>query len=93
MRRFNEAHQDPSSGCEKDGGPEDVQVARCLRNKGVHLGKSLDQQGRELFHPLNFNDHFQGNFPDWLHSYAENPLRSVRNQDSIQSFECIDSIL
>ena len=77
LRRFYEAHQDPKSGCRKDGGAEDAEVAKCLRTKGVYPGRSLDAQNRELFHPLSFYDHFHGNFPDWLRQYAENSLRTV----------------
>ncbi|CAF4621383.1 unnamed protein product, partial [Rotaria socialis] len=40
-------------------------------------GKSLDNQNRELFHPLPFADHFLGAFPDWLVKYAQNPPQSV----------------
>ena len=77
VRRFYEGHQDPASQCRKDGDSEDVEVAKCLRLKGVYPGKSLDKQNRELFHPLPFGDHFRGSFPDWMHNYAENPLRTV----------------
>ena len=77
LRRFHRAHQNPASECRKDGGAEDVEVAKCLRNVGVYPGKSLDDQNRELFHPLPFLDHFRGSFPDWLYQYAENPLQTV----------------
>ncbi|CAF3386474.1 unnamed protein product [Rotaria sp. Silwood2] len=76
LRRFYEAHKDSTSNCRKDGGSEDVEIANCLRTKGVYPGKSLDKQNRELFHPLPFVEHFLGSFPDWLATYAENPLRS-----------------
>ena len=77
LRRFYTAHNNPNSSCRKDGGAEDVEVAKCLRNEGVYPGKSLDDQNRELFHPLPFHDHFRGSFPDWMLSYAENPLETV----------------
>ena len=77
LRRFYEAHQDPKSGCRKDGGAEDAEVAKCLRTKGVYPGRSLDAQNRELFHPLTFRGHFHGDFPRWLWQFAENPLRTV----------------
>ncbi|CAF0755564.1 unnamed protein product [Adineta ricciae] len=76
LRRFYTAHTNPNSSCRKDGGAEDVEVAKCLRNEGVYPGKSLDDQNRELFHPLPFHDHFRGSFPDWMLSYAENPLEA-----------------
>ncbi|CAM4785865.1 unnamed protein product [Rotaria magnacalcarata] len=85
LRRFYEAHQDPALNCRKDGGSEDVEVANCLRKKGVYPGKSLDKQNRELFHPLSFADHFRGTFPDWLLQYAENPLGAHYNCCSDQT--------
>lgn len=78
LRRFYDAHRDPAMKCRKDGGSEDVEIAKCLRTKGVYPGKSLDQQNRELFHPLRFETHFRGSFPNWLRRYAENPLQKVQ---------------
>jgi hypothetical protein len=63
--------------CEEDEGLEDIEIARCLREQGVQMGKSLDEHNRELFHPLTFVEHFSGKFPAWLKFYAENPLQSV----------------
>jgi len=77
LRRFYEAHKDPKLNCHADGGSEDVEVANCLRAKGVYPGKSLDKYNRERFHPLPFADHFRGNFPDWLLQYAENSPQTV----------------
>jgi hypothetical protein len=77
LRRFYEAHQDPNTTCHLDGGSEDVEIAKCLRTKGVYPGKSLDEQNRELFHPLPFSHHFRGLFPDWMDALAENPLQKV----------------
>ena len=77
LRRFHDAHQDSQSACVKDGGDEDLEVANCLRTKGVRPGKSVDAQNRELFHPLPFIAHFRGLFPDWLPAYAENTPQSV----------------
>lgn len=77
LRRFYQAHQDPKSGCPKDGGNEDVEVTTCLSKRGVYPGKSLDEYGRELFHPLSFENHFRGNFPPWLIKFADNPLKTV----------------
>ena len=77
LRRFYQAHQDPTSDCPKDGGNEDVEITICLSTRGVYPGKSLDQQNRELFHPLPFESHFRGEFPGWLVEYAENPLKTV----------------
>jgi len=77
LRRFYQAHKDPTSNCLTDSGGEDIEIAKCLRTKGVYPGKSLDKQNRELFHPLPFSDHFLGSIPDWLPKYAENPPQSV----------------
>ncbi|UJR27208.1 hypothetical protein I4U23_008504 [Adineta vaga] len=75
VRRFYEAHHNPNSKCRKDGGAEDVEIAKCLRREGVYPGKSLDDHNRELFHPLSFTDHFYGSLPNWLEKNAENPLK------------------
>ena len=67
------------AGCSSDGGHEDVEVAKCLRGQGVYTGEALDKDDRELFHPLPFHDLFIGRVPEWLRSYAENPLKKVRS--------------
>ncbi|CAF2622327.1 unnamed protein product [Rotaria sp. Silwood2] len=85
LRRFYGAHNDSTSNCRKDGGSEDVEIANCLRTKGVYPGKSVDKQNRELFHPLPFIDHFRGSFPDWLATYAENPPQGNYNCCSDQT--------
>ncbi len=78
LRRFDQLHQSPNPAyCRTDHGAEDVEIAKCLRAKGVQIGKSLDEKNRELFHPLPFHDHFRGSVPDWLIKYAENPVQSV----------------
>lgn len=79
LRRFYEAHNEPNTTCGTDGFDEDVKTAACLASKGVYPGKSLDEQNRELFHPLSFIDHYHGRFPDWLTWLAQNPLRNVRS--------------
>ncbi|CAF3721413.1 unnamed protein product [Adineta steineri] len=92
LRRFNEAHKDPNSTCLKDGGGEDVEIARCLRTKDVYPGQSLDKQNRELFHPFKYIEHFYGNFKVWLKEYAENPLQTGDNccGDKTISFHYVD---
>lgn len=77
LRRFAFVHQSTLNTCSKDGGSEDVEIARCLRKLGVYPGKSLDDLGRERFHPLPFSHHIQGLYPDWLYDLAENPLKKV----------------
>ena len=58
-------------------GTEDVDVAKCLRLLKVYKQPSIDEKGRERFHPLCITDSFEGFWPDWLVSYAENPLQKV----------------
>ena len=91
LRRFYQAHQDRNTSCLKDGGSEDIQIAKCLRRKGVYIGKSLDKQNRELFHPVPFSVYFSGKFPKWLLSYAANPLQAVSNRFVYLTYEHISS--
>jgi len=75
LQRFYEAHQIPNNTyCEEGERLEDVEIARCLCEQGVHSGKSLDEKNRELFHPLRFHEHFHGKFPKWLEFYEQNSL-------------------
>ena len=66
----------------KDGGPEDVEIAKCLRTVGVYPGKSVDENNHERFHHLSFKDHFHGQFANWFLEYAENKPRAVRENSS-----------
>ena len=43
-------------------GTEDVDVARCLRRLGVYPNKSIDEFGRERFHPLSLFGHYHSKF-------------------------------
>ncbi len=36
-------------------GIEDINVRKCLQKLNVKMGKSIDERGRERFHPLNKN--------------------------------------
>ncbi len=58
-------------------GTEDVDVGRCLRKLGVYPNKSIDENGRERFHPLSVKDHLKGHYPHWMYEYASNPLKNV----------------
>ena len=62
-----------------NSGLEDVDVAKCLRKLDVYPDKSIDDKGRERFHPLSVSTHLKGAIPGWLHGYASNPLRKVNN--------------
>ncbi len=72
LTRFYQAHKEPNTTCLKDGGAEDVEIAKCLRTKGVYPGKSVDKYNRERFHHLSFTSHFRGQFADWFIEHAEN---------------------
>jgi glycoprotein-N-acetylgalactosamine 3-beta-galactosyltransferase len=60
-----------------NSGTEDVDVAKCLRKLKVFPDQSLDEVGRERFHPLDIESHYKGTFPDWMYKYASNPLQKV----------------
>ncbi len=78
LQRFYQVQQSPNQTyCQTEHGAEDVEIGKCLRAKGVQVGKSLDENNRELFHPLIFHDHFRGSVPDWLIKNAENAVQSV----------------
>ncbi len=55
----------------------DVDVARCFRRLNVYPNISIDDEGKERFHPLSISHHFNGEFPDWLYQYASNPAQKV----------------
>jgi glycoprotein-N-acetylgalactosamine 3-beta-galactosyltransferase len=58
-------------------GVEDLDVGTCLRRLDVPLGSSIDEFGRERFHPLSLTHHYIGNYPEWIHVYAQNKLKLV----------------
>ena len=60
----------------RNNGIEDLNVAECLRHLSVYPEKSIDDEGRERFHPLNLATHLTGNV-DWLYEYAANPVKQV----------------
>lgn len=62
--------------CDMNIGTEDVEVAKCLKKFNVTLGESRDKQGRERFHAVTFNDHWDGT-ADWLKRLAINKLKYV----------------
>ena len=82
LYRFYQAQTAPKTPCLKDGGHEDIEISKCLRTQGVYPGKSLDEHNRELFHPLPFLFHYNGRFPPWMVTNAENPLQKVRQSFS-----------
>lgn len=60
-----------------NSGSEDVDIAECLRMLNVYPEKSIDDFGRERFHPLDLVSHYEGDIPDWLLEYASNPVKNV----------------
>ena len=60
-----------------NSGVEDVDVAKCLRKLSVYPEKSIDEMGRERFHPFDVGTHLMGGFPDWYFQYATNPVKKV----------------
>ena len=67
-------------------GTEDVEVNKCLRFSGVHMGNSSDELGRERFHLFSFETHYFGNYPDWSYKYSMNKPQSVQNYISLNYF-------
>ena len=61
-------------------GIEDVDIAGCFRLLDVSLDAALDEKGRERFHPLNIDSHFNGKFEganQWFFYSATTPLQKV----------------
>jgi hypothetical protein len=54
---------------------------------GVLPQKSIDQEGKERFHPLSLDAHFLGHFPDGLMQYASNPIQKVNFFYSCNAYE------
>jgi glycoprotein-N-acetylgalactosamine 3-beta-galactosyltransferase len=75
LKRLYFAYKSRHTQCKSDGGDEDVEIARCLRTADVYPGESLDNEGKEMFHPETFAYHFEG--VDWLSEYSMNPVRTV----------------
>ncbi|RNA16475.1 glyco -N-acetylgalactosamine 3-beta-galactosyltransferase 1-like isoform X3 [Brachionus plicatilis] len=82
---INKAMVEKVANCPNTG-TDDVDINACVRKYNGKLGKSADQNGRERFLVLSLMGHFLGHYPDWLRSYAENPLK--------KGFDCCaDSII
>ena len=60
-----------------NSGTEDVDIAKCLRKLAVFPNKSIDEIGRERFHPFDVGTHLLGGYPDWFFQYASNPIKIV----------------
>ena len=78
VHRIGNLLEKDMSAC-PDSGIEDTDVAACLRDLNIYPNKSLDEQGRERFHPDNIETSFNGNYPPGADQYAANPLRIVNS--------------
>ncbi|CAF3374789.1 unnamed protein product [Rotaria socialis] len=56
--------------CDKDHA-EDVNIAYCLAKIGIFPMNARDYQLREKFHPMTFQEHFMGNFTQWIEKNAQ----------------------
>lgn len=65
--------------CRRDGGAEDAEIGKCMQKIGVKVGDSLDQNGRETFHPFKVISHLQGDFPYWFYDYTFHKSKKVSN--------------
>ena len=58
--------------CERDEA-EDVNIAYCLAQAGIFVTNGRDDQQRERFHPMTFEQHYLGNFTRWIEKNAQFP--------------------
>ncbi len=77
MNRLGQKLNEDYSFCQQTDS-EDVDVARCLRKLSVFPEKSIDDFGRERFHPLNLMLHYSGQIPEWLYNYSANIIKNVK---------------
>lgn len=77
VRRFADIIEDKSR-CAEASFAEDVEVGRCLAKMGVVAGHTLDERGREMFHPLPPEHHLIPGYLNkdfWLYSYNFQPYK------------------
>jgi glycoprotein-N-acetylgalactosamine 3-beta-galactosyltransferase len=58
-------------------GIEDADIAIALRSLGVYPDKSVDDEGRERFHPLEIDKHLNGPIYEWIYRHAANFVQQV----------------
>ena len=58
-------------------GVEDMDIANCLRNLKVYPDKSIDESGRERFHPFSLQNHLKGSFPSGFDAYSANKVKNA----------------
>ena len=54
-----------------------MDVGFCLRKLDVNPGVTIDDKGKERFHPLSLMEHFNGSIPGWMYKYAAYPVQTV----------------
>ena len=77
VRRFEKVIEDRSR-CPETSFAEDVEVGRCLAKMGVLAGRTLDERGREMFHPLPPEHHLIPGYLNkdfWIYSYNFEPYK------------------
>ncbi|XP_060569359.1 glycoprotein-N-acetylgalactosamine 3-beta-galactosyltransferase 1-like isoform X2 [Ruditapes philippinarum] len=52
---------------------EDIEIGRCLNKTGVPVINSLDEEGKERFHPYPTQKHLFGSIPRFVFEWAKNP--------------------
>lgn len=57
---------------------EDLDVAICFNKVGVKPEKSIDDEGRERFHPFDPKTHISATFSDWWKNEVANRVPNVR---------------
>ena len=63
----------------------DIMVGLCSEKSNVTMGNSLDEFGRERFHPINMKISYKGPPQDWLFSYSQNTPKFGKECCSEQS--------
>lgn len=56
---------------------EDIEIGRCLNVSGVSVINSLDEKGRETFHPYPIERHAFGWIPEFVYDWAKNQQSTV----------------
>lgn len=56
---------------------EDIEIGRCLNKTGVPVINSLDEEGKERFHPYPVQKHLLGSIPQFVFEWAKNKHKEV----------------
>ena len=63
--------------CRRWGGAEDVAVGKCLEAVGVRAAKSIDDSGKQTFHPFTLGTHLFGPYPEWYYGHSKYAVKKV----------------